>query len=675
MANTIGKVRAVFTASTSGLMSAVSQASSAFRRLGGDASALTAAMGRLEGISTGGIATIPGPAQAATLQLQKFRTEAEALNAALAAGTMGPQQFAESMASLTTAATSAAAQLSAFDEQFKRGAAIATETATAEERYAAKVRDLDGLLKVGAISQQTYGRAVAAAKDELTKSQAGANAFASGAKKVEVSIAGVTSRLNAMIAIQGAQLFSSLISSASSAASSLVSMGKASADTISKTGALAERIGTTYAEFQGLSLAAEMAGVSTDAIGAAVERTGVMFANAAGGSKKAQQAFASIGLSLESLNGMTAADRFQAISDAIASLPTPAERAAAAVRMFGSSGAELVPLFNQGAGSIQKMTEQADRLGLALTDAEANNVRGMTDAFTMAQKAVQGVIDKVVAYLSPAITNVATAFTNMIGSVGGSNIGQFIGEGILSAARYFAGIVDYFVAQVPNVWKFVSQVGAQWGTVWEAGKRFGSYLAYVGRAYEAVFKGVGSLLVGGVGRILNAVGELTQAIPGWGQIGKQIEASGESMMKTSTKLWNEAGTAAEAAAQNLSDVFTGSEASEAGEAMATPVTDAIDNAIAAARNAANEVSQAKPQNVDIKQKVEVEAKALKQAVTGIESRSSEGIKEMFRIMRGDTGNDVAEKQLDELRGIRDGIDNLDQGLGIDTYDLAPAAGG
>ena len=50
---TIGKVSAVFTASTSGLTSGVKKAANSFRQLGGDAGALTRSMEKLEAIKLG----------------------------------------------------------------------------------------------------------------------------------------------------------------------------------------------------------------------------------------------------------------------------------------------------------------------------------------------------------------------------------------------------------------------------------------------------------------------------------------------------------------------------------------------------------------------------------------------------------------------------------------------
>ncbi len=162
---------------------------------------------------------------------------------------------------------------------------------------------------------------------------------------------------------------------------------------------------------------------------------------------------------------------FDQIAQAIAIIPGEAERAAAAVAIFGAAGAELVPLFAAGASEIQAAREEAERFGLSLTNAQAGNIDTMGDSFDRARAAIQGVINQVVAYLAPAVTSVTTAFSDLIGNVGGANIGQAIGEGILQGARYFAEVADAFVAQATPVWNYVSQVGGQWSAVWDTASR------------------------------------------------------------------------------------------------------------------------------------------------------------------------------------------------------------
>lgn len=58
--------------------------------------------------------------------------------------------------------------------------------------------------------------------------------------------------------------------------------------------------------------------------------------------------FGRYGLSLESLIQMDPASQFEAIYRAVAALPTPSQRAAAAMDLFGKAGAELIPFFSNG---------------------------------------------------------------------------------------------------------------------------------------------------------------------------------------------------------------------------------------------------------------------------------------------------------------------------------------
>lgn len=509
---------------------------------------------------------------------------------------------------------------------------------------------------------------------------AGVNSAAASMRRMESAVGSLRGPLNSLVAIQGAQLFGSIASAASNYARSLAGLVVSTSEAVSAQNDLANRLGLTYGELAGLSFAGSLVGVSMDTIGAAMTRAQVAFSNAANGSRTAQAAFASIGLSVEELNGLSAEQQFEAIAQAISQLPTEAERAAAAVRIFGRAGVQLLPMFNEGAAGIQAATAEAERFGLTLTNAQAGNIDEMGDSFDRAKAAIQGVIQQVVAYLSPAVTAVTNAFSNLIGNIGGATIGQAIGEGILAGARYLAQVADYIVAQVPKVWEYVSQVGARWGIVLEFGQRVFSVVAGAARLLEFAFKGAGSLIVGAIGRVLNAVGELTQNIPGYGAIGRRIENAGESLMRTSTALWDEAGTAMQAAGQNFYDTaFGGKKPEQVGEAVAGPLTQSLDEAIASAQAAGSSIDTAAAQTIDVRQVVDGDkvgaavAERVKQAVQGIESTSSEGIKEMFRIMRGDTGDQTQERI---ARGVERIADNTDD-IGDSDYDVVglPAAAG
>lgn len=523
----------------------------------------------------------------------------------------------------------------------------------------------------------TIGKVSAVFTASTSGLRSGVNQAASAMASLERSAKSTASGMRALVAIQGVQLFGNIASQAVGYVRSLIDVGRAQADVVDKSSKMAARLGVTYKEFAGLSLAGDLAGVSMDSIGAAMTKADVAFVRAAEGSKTAQAAFRGIGLAVEDLNGLSAAERFEAITTAIAGLPTEAQKAEAAVQLFGRAGAELLPLFAGGAGAIADATAQAERLGLALTNAQGRDVEAMNDAFTMVGKAIDGVVQQVVAYLAPAITNIATTFTDFVGSIGGANIGQAIGDGILQGATYLAQVGDAIIPAMTAAWEYAQTVGSYWSGIWEVATRAADFFFTVARTMEAVFKTIGSVLVGLTGRLLNAAGELAQSAT-FGVYGKDTEKAGEALMRTASKLWDEAGSALDAAGENAANAIYGrGQAAEAGAQIAGPLETALRNAVGKARESADAIDRATAKPIDIKQSAEVNMDPVKKAVEGIDSRSSEGLKTMFRIMRGDTGNDVEERQLRALEQIADNTEDLDAGGGgvdFEVVDLAPAAG-
>ncbi len=494
----------------------------------------------------------------------------------------------------------------------------------------------------------TIGKVRAVFTASTSGLQSGVNTASASMKRMEAAVAGLKGRMTGLLAINGAQLFGSIASAAGRYAGQLAGLVASTTDAVSSQNDLAARLGVTYGELAGLSYAGALVGVSTEQIGGAMTKMQVAFTKAAGGSKQAQAAFAKLGLSAQQLNGMSTQEQFEAIAQSISQLPSEAERAAAAVAIFGRAGVGLLPMFQEGAAGIQRAREEAERFGLTLTGAQAGNVDEMGDAFDRAKMAVTGVIQQIVAYLAPAVSAVTTAFTDMIGSVGGANIGQTIGEGLLMGAQFLAGIADYMIANLSSVWEYASQIGGQWNSVVEFFNRAGAFLQGVFDSAKFIF---GAVILG-FGAVFESLATIAQ------QIGKflRFDTSSIDAVVAGAQAFNaeiSAGMTASAAsaARNFDYATNGdpSRANDAGAAVAGPATRLIDDAIAQAREAASQVDTAKKQTVDVKQTVDP-APFVAEAVKGIDSRSREGVAEMFRIMRGDTGN-VQEQQLEALQAI------------------------
>jgi hypothetical protein len=407
--------------------------------------------------------------------------------------------------------------------------------------------------------------------------------------------------MRALVAINGAQLFGSIASSAISGARSLLSYADSQSQVIDSASKMAARLGMTYGEFAGLSLAADLAGVSMETVGKASTKAEIAFANASAGSAVAAAAFSRLGLSVEDLRKMSAAERFDAITAAIAAMPNEADRAAASVKIFGKAGADLLPLFSGGVDGIAQARKEADRLGLALTSTQGREVEAMNDSFTMVAKTVAGITQQVVAYMAPAVRRISEAFVKMVGDIGGQTIGQRIGQGIIDGAKYLATVADLIANGFRDMYFAAADILGV--TVTKEATRLKEMQAQIqaGTAPQTAVAGSG--------------GFVTQLDPAF---------------------------AAELA--SLTDAVA---------AQRQPLTMFTD-AITSAEKAITDVLAAPP---DVAPKPQLPPQPgppvvvnISEAIKGIDSRSSAGVAEMFRLMRGGAG-DVQEQQLDALQEI------------------------
>jgi hypothetical protein len=467
---------------------------------------------------------------------------------------------------------------------------------------------------------------------------AGVSKASSSLKGLQKDVASLRGGMQLLNAISGAQLLGSVASTAMSYARSLVNVGQAQAEAIDSTSKLSARLGMTYGELAGLAHAGDLAGVSMDTIGKAATKADIAFVKAAQGSETAQAGFAAVGLSLDDLQGLTSAERFSAITDAIAGLPTEAERAAAAVKLFGRAGADLLPLFAGGAGSIREATEEAQRFGMALTNAQGQDVEKMNDSFSKVSAAIGGIVKQVTAYLAPSITAIATTFTNFVGSMGGANIGQAIGEGILSAARYMAGVGDAIISGLSTVGEYLTFVAGNWSAVFDSVGRLGSLLAGVARAWA--------------GSVLTVLGGAAGIV---GLISKTAKNASDGIIEAARGQFAAAG-------QNFDGAF-GTAKPGAG-----PLSTALEIALAKSRLAAGPVDQAARLRIGGavgEQAPAANAVARMQELKAIDSRSKEGIAEMFRLMRGET-EDAAERTARATERIADNTEDM----GVDLEELS-----
>ena len=147
---------------------------------------------------------------------------------------------------------------------------------------------------------------------------------------------------------------------------------------------------------------------------------------------------------------MSPEEQFRAIAAAIAAIPDPAARAAAAMDIFGRTGVELLPLF---ASNLAEIEARAERLGIVLSADQTAAIEEMNDSLSLVRKTFDGIIGQVTANLAPVVTALAEEFLSFVesfngfGGGGGSGIADALTDGLLDFAEYMAGIFDAAIAQ------------------------------------------------------------------------------------------------------------------------------------------------------------------------------------------------------------------------------------
>ena len=108
----------------------------------------------------------------------------------------------------------------------------------------------------------------------------------------------------------------------------------------------------------GLGNAAKLADVDQATLGKGLIKLSVNLVKAAEGNDGLAQKFKALGVSIKDSNGQVVpADKaLKQIADRFADMPDGAQKAAAAVALFGKSGADLIPMLNEGAASMEKFT-------------------------------------------------------------------------------------------------------------------------------------------------------------------------------------------------------------------------------------------------------------------------------------------------------------------------------
>lgn len=212
------------------------------------------------------------------------------------------------------------------------------------------------------------------------------------------------------------------------------SMVKQAADFADEIGEAAEKIGISSRSLSELKYAAELTGGSFESLQAGTKRLSESILAASEGSKIAKDAFASVGVSIKDQEGnlKSVDDILLELSDRFAKLPDGTQKTAVAMRLLGKSGADLIPLLNQGSSGIRNLADEAQRLGVVIDDEAAEAAGRLNDNIDRMGKSFQGFKLAAAQDLVPALAQITDAMSEAL-KEGGLLTALFVGLGGVAA--------------------------------------------------------------------------------------------------------------------------------------------------------------------------------------------------------------------------------------------------
>ena len=252
----------------------------------------------------------------------------------------------------------------------------------------------------------------------------------------------------------------------------LVSLGKSSIDSADKIDKLSTRLGASSEALSQYRHVASQAGIEFNTLTMGWQRMTRRVAEAAKGTGEAKGALIELGISAKALNKLAPDQQFEALADALQKVENPADRVRLSMKLFDSEGVSLIQTMKGGAAGIREMREEADRLGLTLSEKQTRGAADAKDAIDRLTSSISGafsqaVLDNIgfIETFAQVIADIKPIALGMIGEfmVGLEHLkaaAKVAGEGLkLAFVAPIAFITDSFGEMVTRFGKFSSIFG------------------------------------------------------------------------------------------------------------------------------------------------------------------------------------------------------------------------
>ena len=216
---------------------------------------------------------------------------------------------------------------------------------------------------------------------------------------------------------------------------------------------LSSRTGESAGSLLVLERAFTNTGVSAESVGTSMNKMQKFMTDAAQGGAAQAESMQRLGVTMDDLAGKTPTEQMAVFAQKISSIQDPAQRAEAAMSIFGKSGGELLPILNNFSGEIEGAKDQLGGLP-GVMDRSAAAFDSVGDSMAAINSKV---MEFAAGFLEEALPALTT-FTNALSGIDAAGWGQAAMDTIMDIADTLVGA-------------FKDPLGAiqAWGVAYEAG--------------------------------------------------------------------------------------------------------------------------------------------------------------------------------------------------------------
>lgn len=172
-------------------------------------------------------------------------------------------------------------------------------------------------------------------------------------------------------------------------------------------------------------------------------------------------AFSDLHLSTENLKRMKPEEAFETVVRAFQEIPPSAEKSRLAIKIFGRSGQQLMPLLNSSSTSIDEFRAAMEQLGLYMSDDAVDASVAYGDALDTLKRTFNSIKFSIGSKILPVLTNAFEKITSYAGKIKTA----YEKDGL-------KGVFDTLVSDIKNIkWPSWDDVATSAGEAWETIKK------------------------------------------------------------------------------------------------------------------------------------------------------------------------------------------------------------